>query len=568
MKIKIIYLTLFFSIIISCTLGYINSKSSSSSNQIGYDELINADIVKGSITSFNYYYGTLHNHSNVSDGTGTPQNAYVYARDTGKLDFFGLADHAGMISSTEWTDIKNQANTYNNDGAYVTFYGFEWSHSTYGHVAVINSSDYCSESSSITNTFSKLLTWLSSRDCAAFFNHPGRQDSTGVEFNHFSDPPSNKFVGMELFNKGDGFAEYYYNDGYYSNDGNLGYYDEVLIRDWRIGAAGSDDNHKGTFGTAYPYRLCILSTLLTRSALFEGLKAKRFFTTADKNLKLYFEINGSVMGSEINSGSYTAFIQMADFDNEVFTKAELLKNGLVIMVWNMNDTNPTLTYDVTGVSGDYFYVRVKQSDGDEAISSPVFIASSSSGSFSSFFSSSSSSASNTVLEKRISSGADDAEERTNGSMYLNSTDLELVYDSGNQKVGMRFTDITIPKQAVIKSAYIQFKTDETASGTTSLVIKAHSIDNSTTFTSTTSDITNRTLTTAGVSWSPAVWSTVGLAGESQRTPDIKNVIQEIINRDGWASGNSISIIITGAGERVAEAYEGDSAGAPLLHIEY
>jgi len=183
-------------------------------------------------------------------------------------------------------------------------------------------------------------------------------------------------------------------------------------------------------------------------------------------------------------------------------------------------------------------------------------------------SSSSSAGSNIIFEKRISASTDDAEERSSGSMYLNSTDLELVYDSGNQKVGMRFNSITIPKGTVIKSAYIQFKVDETASGTTSLVIKAQSIDNSATFTSTASDITNRTLTTAGASWVPAAWSSVGAAGETQRTPDLKDIIQEIINRDGWAGGNSLSIIITGTGERVAEAYDGDTAGAPLLHIEY
>jgi len=153
-------------------------------------------------------------------------------------------------------------------------------------------------------------------------------------------------------------------------------------------------------------------------------------------------------------------------------------------------------------------------------------------------------------------------------MYLNSTDLELVYDSGNQKIGMRFNGITITKGTVIKNAYIQFKVDETSSGTTSLSIYGHDIDNSTTFTSTASDITNRTLTTAAVSWAPSAWSTVGLTGEAQRTPDLTGIIQEIIDRDGWTSGNSLSIIIIGTGERIAEAYDGDTTGAPLLHIEY
>ncbi len=46
------------------------------------------------------------------------------------------------------------------------------------------------------------------------------------------------------------------------------------------------------------------------------------------------------------------------------------------------------------------------------------------------------------------------------------------------------------------------------------------------------------------------------------------MIQEIVTRPGWASGNSLAIIITGTGHRTAEAYDGVPARAPLLHIEY
>jgi len=46
------------------------------------------------------------------------------------------------------------------------------------------------------------------------------------------------------------------------------------------------------------------------------------------------------------------------------------------------------------------------------------------------------------------------------------------------------------------------------------------------------------------------------------------VIQEIVNRPGWSSGNSLVIIVSGGGERTAESYDGDQAGAPLLYVEY
>jgi hypothetical protein len=44
------------------------------------------------------------------------------------------------------------------------------------------------------------------------------------------------------------------------------------------------------------------------------------------------------------------------------------------------------------------------------------------------------------------------------------------------------------------------------------------------------------------------------------------VLQEVVNRAGWASGNALAIIITGSGRRTAESFEGGPK--PILHLEY
>jgi hypothetical protein len=171
-------------------------------------------------------------------------------------------------------------------------------------------------------------------------------------------------------------------------------------------------------------------------------------------------------------------------------------------------------------------------------------------------------------ETRVNSGSNDAEELSSGSMYLTSSDLELVFDQSNQTVGMRFIDIRIPPGSTVVNAYVQFQVDEISTGTTSLTIQGEDIDNALTFGSAAGNISSRPLTAASVPWSPPDWTITGDAGPDQRTPDISSAIQEIIDRQGWARGNAIAIIITGTGERVAEAYEGDSSGAPLLHVDY
>ena len=132
---------------------------------------------------------------------------------------------------------------------------------------------------------------------------------------------------------------------------------------------------------------------------------------------------------------------------------------------------------------------------------------------------------------------------------------------------MRFNGITIPRGATITNAYIQFQADESHSGTTNLSIQGQDIGNAPIFSSSSGNISSRDRTTASVSWNPVSWST-GQDGPGQQTPDIASVIQEIVNRSDWFTGNSLVIIITGTGERTAESYNGTSSGAPLLHVEY
>ena len=175
----------------------------------------------------------------------------------------------------------------------------------------------------------------------------------------------------------------------------------------------------------------------------------------------------------------------------------------------------------------------------------------------------------TIVSRRIASGSDDAEEKSNGSVSLTSTDIELVDDKGNnQTIGLRFTNLNIPQGATIVSADVQFTTDETNTGSTNLTIRGHDSNNSSTFSTSNGSISARGKTSASVSWSPSSWNSVGQAGSNQRTPDISSVIQEVVNRSGFSSSSAISIIITGTGERTAEAYDGESSKAALLTVEY
>lgn len=175
----------------------------------------------------------------------------------------------------------------------------------------------------------------------------------------------------------------------------------------------------------------------------------------------------------------------------------------------------------------------------------------------------------TLVAKKVAASADDAEEAPDGSMSVANSDLELVFDNGgNQTVGLRFAGLAIPAEATIVDAYVQFQVDETPSNPTNLVIEGHDAGDAAAFTSAAFDISARPRTAAAVAWTPAPWPVVGEAGPDQRTPNIAAVIQEIVDRPDWSSGKSLVIIVTGTGERVAEAYDGDQEGAPSLHVAY
>ena len=80
-----------------------------------------------------------------------------------------------------------------------------------------------------------------------------------------------------------------------------------------------------------------------------------------------------------------------------------------------------------------------------------------------------------TLDVRITQSVDDVEERlSDGAIYTNSSDLEIGDDPetlGDQAVGVRFRNITIPPGATILNAYIEFETDEISQPVTSVTLK-------------------------------------------------------------------------------------------------
>ncbi|MEZ4662368.1 MAG: NPCBM/NEW2 domain-containing protein [Caldilineaceae bacterium] len=171
-----------------------------------------------------------------------------------------------------------------------------------------------------------------------------------------------------------------------------------------------------------------------------------------------------------------------------------------------------------------------------------------------------------VVDVQVISSSDDAEELlANGSVTLNSQALDLgVSQSQMQAVGVRFRSLAIPQGATIVDAYIEFVAAAASAGAASLEIYGHAIDDSARFRQITGNISTRARTSK-VEWpNVAPWT----AEQKYRTPGVKTIVQEIITRPGWLSGNNISFIFLGSGTRTAGSYDRGWFSAPHLVITF
>lgn len=137
-----------------------------------------------------------------------------------------------------------------------------------------------------------------------------------------------------------------------------------------------------------------------------------------------------------------------------------------------------------------------------------------------------------------------------GTMDLASSDLEIGEISSGQglmNIGLRFNDVTLPEGAQIIEAYVQFNTDDDGADEVEMTIYGENVANAAPYTETLGDLSARTLTNANEVWNIAPWVTPGDRGEAQKTVNISSIIQEIIDRDDWTSGNSINVIMKNTG---------------------
>jgi hypothetical protein len=296
------------------------------------------------------YFGNLHSHTAYSDGTGTPAQAFGWAKSTG-MDFYTITDHAEQLSAPEWQDARAQSDAFTTNGRFAAITGFEWSGGA-GHVNVLNTPWYTS--SNEVPTLESLYNWIGSNRGVGQFNHPARGQSFG-DFRMSGNPNAALVSAVETGNAGAGNNTYFFYD----------YFLKALDNGWRVAPTSNQDNHY--LGTN-SHRTGVVARGLTRASLAEAVASRRIYSSDDPDLEVTFKCGEDWMGSSLQReyGDYSFKVTVED--NEDIASLELVTNGGQVVarqdyaadqhfkkiVWE-----PRVTFNT---SRAYYFVRVIERD--------------------------------------------------------------------------------------------------------------------------------------------------------------------------------------------------------------
>lgn len=330
-------------------------------------------------------WGDLHGHSNLSDGTGLPEDYFLYARDVTGLDVSALTDHDHwgqplyLDAHPElWSAIRREVERFHAPGRFVTLLGFEWTSWLHGHRHVLYFDDAGEVLSSLDPRFetpAQLWEGLRGRRALSFAHHSaGRPVATNWAF--APDPvlePVTEIVSVH------GSSE--------SADSPLPIRDaiagnfvrDVLHRGARLGFIGSGDSHDGHPGcpgdpSHGPCGLAaILSEEATREGVLEALRARRVYATNGPRILLRVTLDGAPMGATLPGGAART-LAVEVVAPERLTRLEIVRGSSVVesvpcefrREIRVERTLPALQ------RGDHVYVRAVQEDGGAAWSSPFF----------------------------------------------------------------------------------------------------------------------------------------------------------------------------------------------------
>lgn len=168
---------------------------------------------------------------------------------------------------------------------------------------------------------------------------------------------------------------------------------------------------------------------------------------------------------------------------------------------------------------------------------------------------------------QVDSQKNNAEEKSNG---YQSTGSELTfYTYDNKYTAVRFKNINLPNGADVLNAYLEFTAYQNGySSGAKMTIRGANEDDADDFSPYPRYyLRDKPKTSATVNWTniPS-WKKKGV----YQSPSVTSIVQEIVNRPGWDTGNEMMFIMSdfNSAKRGGYTYNGKPSGATRLVIEF
>ena len=334
-------------------------------------------------------WGDLHGHTLFSDGRGTVEAYYDFARQFAGLDFCAVSDHDFEIVDEMWEHSKQVTNRRNEPGRFVTFNAYEWSgntdvggdHNVYfleDDPPLYRSDNYYDPRNlqmyhgpdpklpHVTDVFAKLAERLGDKDVFCVPHYGGRRGNPT-----WHDPKVQRLIEI--------FSEHRRSEDWAIT---------FLTQGRRLGIIASTDNHYGNPGCGYlrpthdwdtqeigMAAVAVYAANRTRESIFHALYDRHVYATSGDRIILDFRCDGYPMGSEYRT-DVPPLVTVEAVGTAPITRVEVKKQSQTVSTYEPRERAVSVRWrdgDFRPGQSCYYYARVVQDNNEEAISSPIWV---------------------------------------------------------------------------------------------------------------------------------------------------------------------------------------------------
>lgn len=342
------------------------------------------------------FWGDLHVHTAVHEAAAYapgPERVLRFARDTIGLDFTAITDSVKYIRGDEWKKLIDLVGDFTEPGKFAAFAGFEfYSTEKAGHFLRRLDRNVIFRNPDVARLPMGMgCDDYGPQDSAALFDAVDFNDSLVIPHQHpggdWQAPYRDRIRLVEIYSHWGAYerpdCERPFTLGRY-NKGAL--VSEALQSGIRLGFVGSSDTHTGLPGNdffwacgGYPGGLtAVWAKELSPRGIWQALHNRSCYATTRARIFVRFCVNGAPMGSEIRLADTKEprKIEAEIHGTTQIDEINVIRNGQVFAAATPDSEDAFLDLvdeEPLTEHGYYYYLKVRQTDGNMAWASPVWV---------------------------------------------------------------------------------------------------------------------------------------------------------------------------------------------------